>query len=162
MRRVLISCFMRLQRSSIPSNRQNQPRAKGLLLIALLEMSRLLARRQYLASVAVNNLWRDEAVHDKKTAGDFVLISPMSVSRVCRLIHGAFCDQLWAGNDAGDDPGLSRTVGSGGRRRTWLTLSTRPMFCIAVFFPAIREFLSKTYCRGGKFSAKREIKCCNS
>ena len=139
MRRVLISCFMRLQRSSIPSNRQNQPRAKGILLIALLEMSRLLARRQYLASVAVNNLWRDEAVHDKKTAGDFVLISPMSVSRVCRLIHGAFCDQLWAGNDAGDDPGLSRTVGSCDTRRTRFIPCACPMFCFVGLLSAFRE-----------------------
>ena len=25
-------------------------------------------------------------------------------------MHGAFCDQSWPGNDAGDDPGLFRTV----------------------------------------------------
>ena len=28
-------------------------------------------------------------------------------------MHGAFCDQRWPGNYSGDDPGLSRTVGSG-------------------------------------------------
>ena len=54
-------------------------RAKGIRLIALLEVPRLLEGRQYLASVAINNLWRDEALHDRKIAGDFVLMSPICV-----------------------------------------------------------------------------------
>ena len=41
-------------------------------------------------------------------------------------MHGAFCDQPWPGNDAGDDPGQSRTVGSGDTRRTWLIPCGKP------------------------------------
>ena len=39
---------------------------------------------------------------------------------------GAFCDQPWPGNDAGDDPDLSRTVGSSGDTRR---PCASPMFC---------------------------------
>ena len=60
------------------------PRAQGIRLIVLLEVPRLLEGRPYLATVAINNLWREKAIHDKKIAGDFVLISPMSVSRLWR------------------------------------------------------------------------------
>ena len=60
-------------------------RVKGIRLIVLLEVPRLLEGRPYLACIARNNLWRDKALH-KKTAGDFVLISSMSSSRLCRLI----------------------------------------------------------------------------
>ena len=36
-------------------------------------------------SEAIDNLWRDKAVHGKEMASDCVLTSPMSVSRLCRL-----------------------------------------------------------------------------
>ena len=49
-------------------------------------------------------------------------------------MHGAFCDQPWPGNDAGDDPGLSRTVGSGDTRRTRLIPCACPMFCFVGLF----------------------------
>ena len=53
----------------------------------LLDGLRLLDGPPYLASVAIINLWRDEALHDKKIAGDFVLISAKSVrmGSLCRL-----------------------------------------------------------------------------
>ena len=50
------------------------------------------------------------------------------------MIHGAFCDQPWSGNEAGDDPGLSRTVGSGDTRRTRLIPCACPMFCFVGLF----------------------------
>ena len=62
-----------------------EARAEGIRLIVLLEVPRLLEGRPRLARVAINNLSRDKAVHDQKMAGDFMLISPMSVSRLCRL-----------------------------------------------------------------------------
>ena len=54
------------------------------------------------------------------------------------MMHGAFCDQPWPGNDAGDDPGLSRTVGSGDKRRTRLIPCAFPMFCLWGFLSAIQ------------------------
>lgn len=48
-------------------------RAKGILLIVLLEVPCLLEGRPYLASAAMDNLSRDKAIHDKKIAGDYVL-----------------------------------------------------------------------------------------
>ena len=53
-----------------------EARAGGIRLIVLLEVPSLLEGRPCLASVAIDNLSRDKAVHDKKIAGDFVLISP--------------------------------------------------------------------------------------
>ena len=52
-----------------------EARAEGIRLIVLLEVPRLLEGRPRLARVAINNLSRDKAVHDKKIAGDFVLTS---------------------------------------------------------------------------------------
>ena len=53
-----------------------EARAEDICLIVLLEVPWLLEGRPCLASVAIDNLSRDKAVHDKKIAGDFVLISP--------------------------------------------------------------------------------------
>ena len=77
-------------------------------------------------------------------------------------MHGAFCDQPWPGNDAGDGPGLSRTVGGGDTRRTQLIPCACTMFCFVGLLSAIREFNFSVFCRGGKKSAKRDIKSCNS
>ena len=75
-----ISCFMRLQRSSI---RRSLPkpaaRAQDIRLIVLVEVPTVHP------TVAINNSWRHNALHDKELVGDFVLISPMSMSRLCRL-----------------------------------------------------------------------------
>ena len=60
-------------------------RAQGIPSIVLLEVPRLRGGRQYLVSEAINNMWRDKACEAKKISGDFVLISPMSVSRLCQL-----------------------------------------------------------------------------
>ena len=57
------------------------------------------------------------------------------------VMHGAFCDLPWPGQDAGDDPGLSRTVGSGDTRRTRRTPCACPMFCFVALLPAIRELI---------------------
>ena len=54
-------------------------------------------------------------------------------------MHGAFCDQPWPGNDAGDDAGLSRTVGSGDTRRTRLIPCACTMFCFVGLSSAICE-----------------------
>ena len=77
------------------------------------------------------------------------------------MIHGAFCDQPWPGNDAGDDPGLSRTVRSGDTRRTRLIPYASPMSCFAGFCLHSRIMFS-AFCRVGKKSAKSDTKCCNS
>ena len=61
-------------------------------------------------------------------------------------MHGAFCDQPWPGNDAGDDPGLSRTVGSGDTtRRTRLIPCACPMFCFVGLLSAIREMFFSNF-----------------
>ena len=137
-------------------------RAKVVRLIALLEVPQILLieRRPYLASVAINNFWRGKALHDKKVAGDFVLVSATSVSRLCRLddrdlvMHGAFCDQPWPRNNPGDDPGLSRTVA---RRRTRLTPCACPMFCdhATLFCDLGNTF--PLFCRVGRISQKCEL-----
>ena len=84
MRRVLCIMFHEIE-TLVQPNESTKPaaRAQGIRLIVLLEVPQLLEGRQYLASVAINSLWRE--VFHKKIAGDFVLISPISVSRVCRL-----------------------------------------------------------------------------
>ena len=60
-------------------------------------------------------------------------------------MHGAFCDQPWPGNDAGDDPGLSRTVGSGDTWRTRLIPCACPMFCLSGFLSATREIIFRYF-----------------
>ena len=60
-------------------------------------------------------------------------------------MHGAFCDQSWPGNDAGDDPGLSRTVGSGDARRTRLIQCACPMFCFVGLLSAIPELFFRCF-----------------
>ena len=60
-------------------------------------------------------------------------------------MHGAFCDQPWPGNDAGDDPGLSRTVGSGDTRRTRLIPCACTMFCFVRLLSAIREMIFRYF-----------------
>ena len=54
-------------------------------------------------------------------------------------MHGAFCDQIWRGNDAGDDPvyPVQRGVAI---RRTRLTSHACPMFCFVGLLSAFREF----------------------
>ena len=99
------------------------------------------------------NFSRDKAVHDKKMAGDFIISPTLLVSRLCRLdkgsslvIHGAFCDQPWPGNEAGDDPGLSRTVGMGDTRRARLIPSACPMFCfVGLSLQLIRELVFRYF-----------------
>ena len=61
------------------------------------------------------------------------------------VMHGAFCDQPWPGNDAGDDSGLSRTVGSGDTRRTRLIPCACPMFCFVGLLSAIRELIFRYF-----------------
>ena len=58
-------------------------------------------------------------------------------------MHGAFCNQPWLGNDAADDPGLSRTVGSGDTRCTRLIPCACTMFCFVGLLSAIREIICK-------------------
>ena len=74
MRRVLLSCFMTLVH--LIESSKPEARAEGIRLIVLLEVPWLLEGRPCFASVAIDNLSRDKAVHDRKIAGDFVLISP--------------------------------------------------------------------------------------
>ena len=53
-------------------------------------------------------------------------LSSVEWAKRALVIHGAFCDQPWPGNEDGDDPCLSRTVGSGDTpvSYTHLTLPT--------------------------------------
>ena len=60
-------------------------------------------------------------------------------------MHGAFCDQPWPGNVAGDDPGLSHTVGSGDTRRARLIPCACPMFCFVGLLSAIRELIFRYF-----------------
>ena len=53
--------------------------------IVPLKVPRLLERQPCLAVPRELNFRRDKALHDMKIAGDFVLISAMSVSRLCPL-----------------------------------------------------------------------------
>lgn len=46
---------------------------------------RLLERRPCLAVPRELNFWRDKTLHNMKIAGDVVLISAMSMGRLCRL-----------------------------------------------------------------------------
>ena len=78
------------------------------------------------------------------------------------MIHGAFCDEPWPGNDAGDDLGLFRTVGSGDTRRTRLIPFACAMFCFVGLLSAIREINFNFVGILLKNSAKRDIKYCNS
>ena len=66
-----VATLVHLMGSSKP-----EARAEGIRLIVLLEVPLLLGGRPFLASVAIDNLSRVKAVHDKKIAGDFGLISP--------------------------------------------------------------------------------------
>ena len=65
-------------------------------------------------------------------------------------MHGAFCDQPWPGNDAGDDPGLSRTVGSGDTWRTRLIPCACTTFCFVGLLSAIREIFFRFFAQEGK------------
>ena len=66
------------------------------------------------------------------------------------MIHGAFCDQPWPINEAGDDPGLARTLGSGDTRRTRLIPCACPMFCFVGLSYAIRELFFRYFAEEGK------------
>ena len=117
---------------------------------------------------SVDNLSRDKAVHDKKIAGDFVLfrlrrwVGSVDWTKGALVIHGAFCDQPWPGNEAGDDRGLSRTVGSGDTRRTRLIRCACRNVLLCRAFVCNSRINFSVFCRGGKKSAKCDIKCCNS
>ena len=52
---------------------------------AAIKVPRLLKRRPCFAVRRELNVWRDLALHDMKIAGDFVLISAMTESRLSRL-----------------------------------------------------------------------------
>ena len=49
-------------------------------------------------------------------------------------MYGTFCEQPWPVNDCGDDPGLSRTVGSGDTAHTAHTVRL-PDVLLRRFFP---------------------------
>ena len=77
------------------------------------------------------------------------LVARQSRPRQDLVMRGAFCDQPWPGNDAGDGPGLSRTVGvairgAHGSYRAPARCSALSGFCLhfAIFFAV--------FCRGGK------------
>ena len=66
------------------------------------------------------------------------------------MIRGAFCDQPWSGNEAGDDPGLSRTVGSGDTRRTRLIPCALPDALLCRALSAIRALIFRYFAEQGK------------
>ena len=144
-----------------------EARAEGNRLIVLLEVPWLLEERPCRASVAVDKLPRDKAVRDKKIAGVFVLISPMSVSRLCRLDKGSsrdarrFLRPAMAWESRSRWPRSMRSVGSCDTRRTRLTPCACPMLFVGLL-SALREFSFSLFCRDQKYSAKRDVKCCNS
>ena len=145
--------------------------AQGIRSIVLLEVPRLLEGRPYLVSVAIYKVWRDKAFQAKKTAGVFVLISPMSVSRLCRLVKESsrlstgrrelsWCMALYATSDAVGmtlEMTLVNPVQWGvAIRRTRLTPCASPMFCSVIYFPAICELFSLSILpRKKKFSKTR-------
>ena len=53
--------------------------------IVPLKAPRPLERRRFLGVLRELKFWRVKALHDMKLASDFVLISAMTVSRLCRL-----------------------------------------------------------------------------
>ena len=140
-------------------------RVKGIRLIVQLKVIRLVEGRLCLASITINNWWRDKALHDKKIAGDFVLISAMSVGGLCRLDEESSRGarrllrptMAWE-YDPGDYSGQSCTVGVA-IRRTRLTRCASPMFCFIVFScDPLDDFFGVL--PRGENSAHREIKCC--
>ena len=60
-------------------------------------------------------------------------------------MHGGFCDQPWPGNDAGDDPGLSRTVGSGDTRPHGSYRAPARCSALSGFLSAIREIIFRCF-----------------
>ena len=56
------------------------------------------------------------------------------------MIHGAFCDQPWSGNEAGDDP-IPYSGGWQYAAHTAHTVCACPMFCFVALLPAIRELI---------------------
>ena len=77
------------------------------------------------------------------------------------VMLGAFCDQPWPGKDAGDDPGLSRTVGRGDTAHTAHTVRL-PGFLLSRFFMRCCDFslcaLLQLYCCSGTAAANTERK----
>ena len=60
-------------------------------------------------------------------------------------MHGAFCDQPWPGNDSEDDPGLSRTVGSGGTVDAAHTVRFPDVLLSRVFFLRFAKLLFRLF-----------------
>ena len=54
-------------------------------------------------------------------------------------MRGVFCDQPWPGNDAGDDPGLSRRVGVAMRGAHGSYRAPSRCSALSGFLSAIRE-----------------------
>ena len=143
-----------MQRSSIRSNRQSEPRAlrasarsccaptpKGATVPRERSYNQLVARRSLPSK---ENSWRFRI--DPAYVGDSALptgqrdVSSVDWAKRALVIHGAFCDQPWPGNDSGDDPGLSRTVGSGDTADTAHTVRL-PDVLLCRSFPVIREII---------------------
>ena len=60
-------------------------------------------------------------------------------------MHGAFCDQPWPGNEAGGDPGLSRTVGSGDTADAAHTVRLPFYFAWSLFFMPFAKLLCRHF-----------------
>ena len=144
---------------------KREVRAEGIRLILQLEEPSLLEGRPCVAIQAMDNMWRDKAAHDKKIAGDFVLISSMSLSRLCRLDKGSSRGSrcfLRPAIRLGMTLVVSRTTGEW--RYAAHTAHTVRLpdiaLCRAIVCNSRINF--SVICRGGKKSTKRDIKCCNS
>ena len=122
-------------------------RAQGIRSVVLLEVPRPLEGRPYLVSAAINNLWRDKAFQSNKTAGDW--------AKRALLMPSAFCDQPWPGNDSGDDPGPSRTVGSGDTADAAHTMCLPDVLLCRFFFCDSRNYCLGILPRRQKFSKTR-------
>ena len=61
-------------------------------------------------------------------------LSSVDWTKRALVVHGTFSDQPWPGNDSGNDPGLSRTVGSGDAVDTAHTVRL-PDVLLCRFFP---------------------------
>ena len=60
------------------------------------------------------------------------------------MIHGAFCDQPWSGNEAGDDP-IPYSGGWQYAAHTAHTVCACPMFCFVGLLSAIRELIFRYF-----------------
>ena len=72
-------------------------------------------------------------------------------------MNGAFCDPPWPGNDAGDDPGLSRSVGGGDTRGTPLKRALNRYSDLSAFCLQFAQVFFRYVCsREKKHSADHE------